>query len=166
MTVLAAIGATLLAGAAGATTPAATCRQDCAPRVEEQCRDLPGSAFRRCRRTLVRACRKTSPATACTTTREMTDALANRFVSFDGLGASAVGGLLKLCGDGRFATVDVESADPGSAGSWRVVIGNGGLALDLRAEQISADARFAIGRDDQDAIVVDGRPADTRDARG
>jgi hypothetical protein len=59
------IGAILATGSAQAKIPAPVCKAQCAPRIEQDCGDLTGKAFKRCRRSLMRACKATTPQAAC-----------------------------------------------------------------------------------------------------
>jgi len=58
--------ATLIAAARSfAATPGPTCRAACAPRIERDC-GVPGAkGFGKCKKKLVRACRKSTPESAC-----------------------------------------------------------------------------------------------------
>ena len=59
------IAAALAGGAAQAATPGPTCRAACAPRIARDC-GIPGiRGFGKCKRKLVRACKKTTPESAC-----------------------------------------------------------------------------------------------------
>jgi hypothetical protein len=58
------IGAVLL-GSAEAKTPGPICKEECGPRIEQDCGSLRGKARRRCRRGLMRACKQTTPELAC-----------------------------------------------------------------------------------------------------
>jgi hypothetical protein len=155
---------TTLAAAAEAMTPRRVCRQACAPRIDEQCTGLRGRAFRQCRRSLVRACRQTTPAVACTTTAEMLDLLADHAFRVP---ASAAGrqAALALCANQRFSREEFsdQSVDDLSAGSWAVVIAEGALEIDLQVEP-SGNQRLTVARGDGGAISVDGDPVDLLDA--
>lgn len=181
--VVLAIGVVFLAGSAEARTRGPVCKTECAPRIEEQCGSLRGKPRRVCRRQLVQGCKQTSPIVACTTTSDMTLALADQ--SFD-LGARigtgfASSGPLTLCGDGRFTF-------GGSSGTWAVTIVSGGLTLNLRtvadiAEivdgtsntiligegtsntvQGSEEQQFRVARADEDVVLFDDQPVDAEDA--
>jgi hypothetical protein len=153
-----------LAPGAEASTPRRACRQACAPRIEEQCGSLGGRPVRQCRRRLVRACRQTTPAVACTTTAEMTELLADRAFRVSASAADHQAALA-LCASQRFSLEEFsdQSVDDLSAGSWAVVIAEGGLALDLQVEP-RGSRRFAVARDDSGAIIVDDDPVDLLDA--
>jgi hypothetical protein len=60
-----AAGIALDADPAAARTPPAVCRTACAARIEADCGTFRGKDLKRCRRGVVRACRRTSPAVAC-----------------------------------------------------------------------------------------------------
>ena len=58
----------LIGGSAGAATPGPVCRASCAPRIARDC-GIPGiKGFAKCKRKLMRACKRTTPETACTVT--------------------------------------------------------------------------------------------------
>lgn len=180
--VVLAIGAVLLAGSAEARTRGPVCKTECAPRIAEQCGSLRGKGRRVCRRQLMQGCKQTTPIVACTTTSDMTLALADQsFAVGAGIGTGfASSGPLTLCGDGRFTF-------RGSSGTWAVTIVSGGLTLNLRtvadiaeiadgtsntiliAEGTSntiqgTEEQFRVVRADEDVVLFDDQPVDAEDA--
>ena len=167
-----AIGAIFFAGAAEAATSGAVCRAECVPRIDEQCGTVRSRARQACRRQLVQACKQTSPTVACTTTSDMTLALADRsFALGAGSGAAVSSGQLTLCADGRFAFL-------GASGTWEVTIASGELRLQLRADpapgsitdgtsntiQLSEGQQFRVARAEDDVVLFDDVPVDAADA--
>jgi hypothetical protein len=164
-----ALGLALFSGsvAAQAATPGPECRSACAPRIAEQCGGKTGRDLRRCRRPLLRACRATTPDLACPSSADLTRALGDRQLQL-----SADTRLL-LCEDGRFLLRgQVNSSFPTPLpnplelfGSWSVVVGDGGLAIDLSANTPLPRRRdLPVARDANGGFVVEGAPAPDTDA--
>jgi hypothetical protein len=59
------IATVLATGSARAATPGPACREACAPRIARDCGTAGRRGFGKCKRKLVRACKKTTPAIAC-----------------------------------------------------------------------------------------------------
>src|SRR5262249_6587093 len=116
-------------GVAAARTPGAVCRQECRPRILEQCAGRVGGELRRCRRSLVRACKATTPAVACPTTEDLTRELSDRRFSADDATARTV----LLCTSGDFTLKETThisgsiSSTSTRTGTWNVQIAGNGL---------------------------------------
>jgi hypothetical protein len=157
----------LTAATATAATPGPECRLACAPRIEEQCGGRVGRELRRCRRPLLRACRATTPGTACPSSAELTRALGDRRLE---LSADTT---LRLCADGRFVLggpVNVFVPVPGPApvevtGSWRVIVAGDALAIDLAANvPLPRRRELRVERAVAGGFVVDGAAVSDADA--
>jgi hypothetical protein len=154
---VAALGMTLtlaLSWPAAARTPGPVCRRECGSRVAEQCDGLGARAFRTCRKSVVRACKRTDPAVACSTTIELTRALAGRVVRAGAPAALEVA----LCESGRFASLE---NDPAS-GTWNVRLVGGSLALELEGGG-APSRQLRLERDASDAVLIDGASAELAD---
>jgi hypothetical protein len=152
---------------AQAATPGPECRSACAPRIAEQCAGKTGRDLRRCRRPLLRACRATTPEIACPSSADLTRALGDRQLQLSG------DTTLLLCEDGRFllrglvnGTFPTPLPNPVDLfGSWSIVAGDGGLAIDLSANTPLPRRRdLPIARDAGGGFVVEGVPAADTDA--
>jgi hypothetical protein len=152
--------ATLIAAARSfAATPGPTCRAACAPRIERDC-GVPGvKGFGKCKRKLVRACRKSTPESACTIQTvlgggsgtglavDVTAALANKLVSHGSDQFFSGGSIVEtddmtLCGSGSVhlvvTTITTTTFDDFSStdtfdGTWTVTVASG--RRDARAER-------------------------------
>ncbi|HXJ36271.1 MAG TPA: hypothetical protein VMS22_19735 [Candidatus Eisenbacteria bacterium] len=157
---------------AGARTPGAVCRQECRPRVLEQCAGLTGAEKRRCRRPLIRACKATTPAIACPSTEDLTRELGDqRLAIADGDISS-----LTLCASGSFKLADRASADPGQglqiiterSGTWEVAIVDRAPAIvftgDDSAQKSDGPDPLPIDHDATGALLVGGQTAQQIDA--
>jgi hypothetical protein len=155
------------AGLAGAATPAPECRSACVPRIAEQCGTRSGRAHRRCRRPLLRACRRTTPDLGCPSTGDLTRALGDRLLTF------STDDVLHLCADGTFAQTPPHLVSPRPtptptppapvpAGLWSVVVDGDGLALDLGAGT-TRERRISIAPT-ADGFLVDGASVADSDA--
>lgn len=135
---------------AGARTPGAVCRRECAPRIAEQCGGLAGRELKRCRKPLVKACKLSTPQIACESTEALTGALADQALR-DGDGLD-----LSLCADGRFARgIEGEGIQ---FGTWRVALVDGALAVELSPGATDESDRVSVARDASAALTVDGAP--------
>ena len=157
MTALATCTLTLgLHGTVLAVTAGPTCRAACAPRIEEQCGSLQ-RGFKKCRKKLVRACKGSDPAVACTTTADVTRALEDRLLRVEADGSDAAFDVT-LCAAGSF----VEDA---STGAWSVRIVDGALALELDADA-GPTRRLGVQRSAAGDIRLDGRRTTSEDEGG
>jgi hypothetical protein len=147
----------LHAAAAPAATTGRVCRHACGPRILEQCGELAGGAFRRCRRPLVRACKAATPEVACSTTAQLTRALGDRSLDL-------APGILRLCADGQFVLVESPGAVPvRTEGDWRIELADDALvvALDVNGSPIRSRE---IQPDGSGSFVVDGTAVSATDA--
>ena len=147
-----------LHGAAVAVTDGPTCKAECAPRIDEQCGSLQGKAQKKCRRKLVRACKATDPVVACTTTDDMTRALADRLLHVAAADDGADAFDLTLCAAGSFLR-------DATSGAWSVRILDGALVLELDVDR-AATQRLAVQRNAAGTIRLDGRRAVAEDEGG
>jgi hypothetical protein len=147
-------------GYAGAATPGAVCRVVCAPRIAEQCAGLAKRALRTCRKSLVQACKQTTPAIACPTSAELLRELKDRLVAVRNE-AENTSRDITLCATGTFTLHDVLSDGtdvPDVAGAWTVRVADERLVLDLDG-QGSTSAQLRLERAESGDLVVDGLPA-------
>jgi hypothetical protein len=141
-----------------AETPGPVCRNECGPRIQDQCGALAGRELRRCRRSLVRACKASSPEVACQTTDELTRNLNDRFLD------PSADESLRLCEDGTFrSAVTTATPEAVTRGDWRVELVDGALVVTLAAED-GTSRQLKVEPQGGDDFLVDGAPNVSSDA--